>query len=424
MEITGKVIENANYRSLPLVHPETLKGTQKGKTNVTVNGMTIVADNNGAETLWYRCALADGDFWIRNDLIHLTDPAAIDQLPFVTAAEIPNPKKLPFKVVKRSTDTVLQEVGVTLAPGEVMDGEQVKRVISALRRYGTRLRSTWTATDLQEVISMLDKLASLGVVLHGMEGGGWRMDEIRLIYRAIEKVASSTAGHFQRLFNVTDDLSDVAFRLMYGPLRIVRSPNNNINPNPRPDPKTGKVPIWWARNSQGFEVILGNMVFSGTSTKFKPEELVVHEIAHHLNFRYLPQKKRLHEFYRSTGSYTIPAEETFDGKAVKVSLGTLDEGYSTRPRSSDLAAEVVTDAFTNDIVNGYKDSVKGEARRSQVRALMRLAIETRLRDYGPARARVQAEKDKALEGRLAIPLARLDETEPAELKTFADQLTA
>lgn len=422
MDTTGKVIENANYRSLPLVHPDTLKGTQKGKTNVTITGLIITADDQGKETVWYRCALDAGSFWIRHDLIQLADPAALDQLPFVTAAEIPNPQKLPFKVVNRSITTLLQEVGVTLAPGEVLDGEHVKRVIATLRQYGTRLRSTWTAADLQEVVAMLDKLGSLGVVLHGMEGGGWRIDEVRLIHKAIGTMASGTARHFQRLFKLTDDVSDAAFRLMYGPLRIVRSPNNNVNPNPRPDPKTGKIPIWWARNSQGFELILGNMAFSGTTGKFTAEELIVHEIAHCLNFRYLPQKKRLHEHYRSTGSYTIPAEETFDGKSVRVSLATIDEGYSSRPRSSDLAAEVVTDAFTNDAVNGYKDSVKGEARRSQVRALMQLAIDHRLREYGAVRKKVQAEKDKALEGRLAIPLARLDETEPAELKTYADKI--
>lgn len=422
METTGKVIENANYRSLPLVHADTLKGQQKAKTNVTVTGVTITANDQGTETLWYRCALDEGSFWIRHDLIQLADPAALDQLPLVTAAEIPNPKKLPFKVVNRSTTTLLQEVGVSLAAGEVLDGEQVKQVIATLRRYGTRLRSTWTAADLQEVVAILDKLGSLGVVLHGIEGGGWRMDELRLIHKAVGTVASGTARHFQRRFKLTDDVSDAAFRLMFGPLRIIRSPNNNVNPNPKPDPKTGKVSVWWARNSQGFELILGNMAFSGTAGKFTAEELIVHEISHSLNFRYLPQKKRLHEFYRATGSYTIPAEETFDGKPVKVSFGAIDEGYSSRPRSSDLAAEVVTDAFTNDAVNGYKDSVKGEARRSQVRALMQLAIENRLREYGPVRAQVQAEKDKALEGRLAIPLAKLDETEPTELKTYADKL--
>jgi hypothetical protein len=395
---------------------------QKAKSVITITGMTVTADDKNRETVWYRCDLINGPFWIRNDLIQLTDPAALDQLPFVTDSEIPNPDQLPLKVVNHSTTRLLKQVGVTLLPGEVIDDDLAKKIISTLRGYSTRLSSTWKVADLQEVLSILDQLASLGVVLHSVGEGGWEVNEVRLIKSAIDKTQSATAQHFQRRFPKADDLNAVAFRLMYAPLRIVRALKDNVNPN-RPDPKTGKLPTWWARNAQGFEVFLGNMVFpkrepdKSKPHKFTAEELIIHEIAHCLNFRYLPQAQRLHQLYRSKGSYTIPADETPDGKIIKTSLEAIDEGYTTRPRSSDLPAEVVTDAFTNDIVNGYKDGLKGAARRSQVSDLMQRAIEYRLQEYGPVRVRVRAETDKDLEDRLAIPLGRLDVTEATDLKT-------
>ncbi|MBI1281569.1 MAG: hypothetical protein GC179_25810 [Anaerolineaceae bacterium] len=424
MEIKGKVIATTNYRSLPLIAPETFAGQQKANTNVSVNGVTNALDDHGTEHLWYRCALADGNFWIRSDLISFSIPSILDQLPFVTAAEIPNPKKIAFTVVEPSQDTLLKQVGVALAAGETLDAEEIKLIIAALKRYGTRLRKEWTAANLREAISILDKLFSYGVVMHGSDGGGWSLSEMQLVQRSIDLVASGTARHFQRLFNVADNMDTVGFRLMFAPLRIVRVPIDDVNPNPVIDPKTGKSPKWWARNSRGFELYLGNLAFTGMSFKFRPEDLIVHETSHCLNFRYRPQGKFLYDFYTLKGSYTIPAAETFDGKSVKTNFLDFDDGYSTRPRSSDHPAEVVTDAFTNDFVNGYQDSVKGEARRSQVRGLMKLAIENRLKEYGAVRARVRGESDKTLEGRLAILLDFLDETEFADLNLFSDKIMA
>jgi hypothetical protein len=419
--IEGKLTGNANYRTLPIVHPDTRVDTVKTNTVVTLSGFAGVV-TEGLSPLWYRVDIDANHrgFWIHSSLIARLNEGSLNDLPFIDVSQLPNPGGLPFQIVSK-VNLLLADIGVTIADNEVIDEALASAVNTQINRYGTRLKGTWTKDTLQEAVKIIDHLAEYAVILHGSGGAGWLLEEMHLVRDAIDMIAGRVLVHFERRFpgGVPDQAAP--FRLLYGPLRMVRDERNNLHPSP--DPVTGK-PVWWAKNPQGFETFFGNFTFTGVSLKFKPIHLVIHEVEHCLNQRYRIGNSAPASVYISQGRYTIPADESSTGNAINVDFENINDGYSPniRPRSSDDPWEVVTDAFTNDASSGYLDGTEGEARASQVRALMKGVIEYRVLEYGAARIRVRNQQDATLESRLEPALTLLELNEAADLAHFANLL--
>lgn len=121
-----------------------------------------------------------------------------------------------------------------------------------------------------------------------------------------------------------------SFRLIFTPLVLTREHQNNVNLN-------GPA-VWYAKNVGGYQVQFGNRVFFEgqqtvkrfPGTHFTTEALIAHEIGHTVNFR--------HDITRYAPAYQNNRL-----------LGFV-------ARSSDLPAEIITDALANFCLGTLKDT--------------------------------------------------------------------
>jgi len=408
--IIGSITNNANYRSLPIIDSRTLEGTlEKGRT-VVISGYAGV-EITGLAPMWYHIGLEESHFWVHSSLVILE--SNIEDLPFIDASELDIPDNLSLKPVNQLL-TLLSGVSVTIHNIDEIDDNLAAKISNTLEKTGTRLRGTWDADSLSKIMPILNKLFDYGVLLHSAGGRGWQANEIELVHKAVELIAARTRTHFMQFFDMDDVDQRSAFRLMYAPLRMLRDGRDNIHPNQVPDPETGKIPIWWAKNDNSVEIILGTMTFEGNSSKFKPVHLVIHEIAHGINMRYRVGNAFPANVYQSKGTYIIPETDE------EVFFNTIDEGYAAtiRPRSSDVASEVVTDAITNDTVVNYADSLEGRARESQMMLIMDAVIRYRITQYSAVRDHLSERLQSRVEGVLKL----LEQTEKSDLDTFNEML--
>lgn len=275
------------------------------------------------------------------------------------------------------------------------------------------LAGTWTAADLAAVEQIFARCAECAVTPSCRSGSAWKLAELMLVDDAVARVAGRTRQLFEARFGGTIQDAAMPFRLLYGPLRIYRVTRRNVNPNP-PN-ATGHLPVWWAINRNGFEVDFGNFVFSGVSRKFKLVDLVVHEICHNINWRYRAGTASPESVYQPRGTVQLTASESGTGSPETVHFTAIDQGYTTRPRSSNEPWEVVTDAITNDAVDGYTDDLMGRARRKMVEELLFQVIDFRVHTYGSARPHVRSTEVDLEVRRLAEALRLLELHEAADL---------
>jgi hypothetical protein len=241
---------------------------------------------------------------------------------------------------------------------------------------------------------LIENLHDHGVTLGSADGGSWSISDLRKMQQAVNGMAQGIGLIFQGLYNKHDDV--VAFRTMYAPLHIVRSGKNNVSPRPAQE-------TWYAKNGNGYEIVLGNKVFfEGTQTTksnrdcpYNSVQLIAHEIGHAINWRYsLKNSKgqlvRPREFYDPRPSDTAPYQPAKivlpSGETVTLQV---NDGYRFAARSSNGAHETVTDAITNFSLGGLTDDdttnpvkkKQGEARRQQITDMLNRIVKSRIENY-------------------------------------------
>lgn len=246
--------------------------------------------------------------------------------------------------------------------------------------YQNRFKGTWTAADLHRLRVLLEDLESYGVYLNRHDFGTWSLPDVEKVHSAVELTAQGLASIIKTLYGIEDD--KLGFRLLYAPLRIARNPTNNVS--------LVEGETWWARNSNGYEIILSNRAFfdntvnsmRGQGLTFTSVELIAHEIGHTINWRYKLRNDSgkvvdIDAFYANI----VKADfTTADGETV--TFKSVNDGYAIAPRSSDGVYETVKDAITSLVLNRFKDDPKGAARREQILDLMKRIIEWRVKDFG------------------------------------------
>lgn len=340
---------------------------------VTVTGYAI-DPSAGEFKRRYRIQFNGGEAWVAAKLIAL-DAQSTQKLPFLPL-DLANP-----------ADELVKALG--FKPKDVTLGlQEATDLAGALG--GLELRGEWSKADLEELRKVLSHLESLGAGLGTVDGGQWSLDEIRTVHEAISDTAKGTARLFEDLFKIADDA--LGFRLLYAPLLINRSPKDNVSIIPDQ--------IWYAKNSNGYEITLSNKVFfKGTQkTKSNPtvpytaKELIAHEIGHVINWRY-PRKRHEGKGLLDKPSVYYPkkvvVKEYVFADGTKVALGGLNVGYTMAARSSDGDHETVTDAIACLNLDRFsvnatdpKQQLQGKARKEQITKLMDDVIRYRVRDYG------------------------------------------
>lgn len=248
----------------------------------------------------------------------------------------------------------------------------------------------WTKDDLEQVLQLLIELEEFGVLLGNDSKGEWQLRDIERVHEAVSKAAETSKKLFTDVYGELPSLTDqMCFKLLYAPLWINRNPVKDINPDPDV--------IWYASNTNGYEIVLGKNVFFNGQGRVKAvgnrnifytsEQLIAHELAHVINWRYRmksgdrpgrPYRKTLQNAtYQSTVSNQ---EETLKN----------DDGYGFAARSSNQEYETVTDAIGNLNMNTFTISTdfneseieQGGLRRDQLTDLMKEIIEYRVHKIG------------------------------------------
>jgi hypothetical protein len=313
--------------------------------------------------------------WVAAKLV-LLDPASLRQLPFLSL-DLANP-----------AEALVQSVGIS--PKDVT--LTVDEAVALVKALGSvELRGTWTKAQLDEVRAMLEKLETYGVTLGGEDQGKWSLEELKTVAEAIGDTARGIGHLVEARFGIRDDA--MAFSILFAPLQILRSPKDNVSP------QAPKV-VWYAKNSNGYEIVLSNKVFfKGTAaTKTNPrlpytsKELIAHEISHAINWRY-PRKRHEGKGLLDKPSVYYPRKvlikEYVFADGQKASLGALNVGYGMAARSSDGEHETVTDAITCLCLDRFttnstdaKAQLQGKARKEQITTLMNEIIRYRIENYG------------------------------------------
>ncbi len=407
VQVKGIAVTDANVRSGPKKDDQAVGKLLKGG-EVIVTGFAI-DPNAGEYQRRFQIEHEGQTRWVAAKLVIL-DPYSLRQLPF-----LPLDLADPLAALIQSTGVNPKDVVMSL-----------DEAITLVKTLGNvELRGTWTRPDLDEVGKMLADLESCGVILTGEDQGKWSLDELRTVYQALLDTAKGTGALFDALFGLRDDA--MAFRIMYAPLTIARSPRDNVS--------LVKGQVWYAKNSNGYEITLSNKVFfQGTQTTktnrdlpYTSKELIAHEIGHVINWRY-PRKRHEGKRLLDKPSVYYPKKvllkEYTLSTGEKVALGALNAGYAMAARSSNGEHETVTDAitclsldrFTTDSTD-TKKQLQGKARKEQVTAMMNDIIRYRIRDYGEGIASLKEE----ILSRWKQPL--LDRMSPG-LALVADKLDA
>jgi hypothetical protein len=407
VQVKGIAVTDANVRIGPKKDDKAVDKLLKGG-EVVVIGFAF-DPNAGEYQRRFQIEHKGETRWVAAKLV-LLDPIGFRQLPF-----------LPLDLADPEA-ALLQSVGVN--PKEVpMSLDEAVTLVKTLGNV--ELRGTWTRADLDEVCKMLADLENYGVILTGEDQGKWSLDELRTVYEALTRTAKGTGALFDTIFGLCDDA--MAFRILYAPLTIARSPKDNVS--------VVQGQVWYAKNSNGYEITLSNKVFfKGTQTTktnrdlpYTSMELIAHEIGHVINWRY-PRKRHEGKRLLDKPSVYYPKKvllkEYTLSSGEKVALGSLNAGYAMAARSSNGEHETVTDAiaclsldrFTIDSTDAKKQ-LQGRARKEQITAMMNDIIRYRIRDYGEGSASLREE----ILARWKQPL--LDRMSPG-LALIADKLDA
>jgi hypothetical protein len=381
VQVKGIAVTDANVRSGPKKDDKAVDKLLKGG-EVIVTGYAL-DPSAGEFQRRFQIEYKGEARWVAARLV-LLDPISFRQLPF-----------LPLDLIDPA-GALSQSVGVN--PKDVpMPLDEAVTLVQTLG--DVELRGTWTRADLDEVVKMLTDLETYGVILTGEDQGKWSLDELRTVYEALTRTARGNGVLFEALFGLRDDA--MAFRILYAPLTIARSPKDNVS--------VVKGQIWYAKNSNGYEITLSNKVFfKGTQTTksnrdlpYTSMELIAHEIGHVINWRY-PRKRHEGKRLLDKPSVYYPRKvllkEYTLSTGEKVALGALNIGYAMAARSSNGEHETVTDAiaclsldrFTTDSTDA-KRQLQGKARKEQITAMMNDIIRYRIRDYGEGSASLREE---------------------------------
>jgi hypothetical protein len=397
VRVKGIAVTDANVRVGPKKDDKAVDKLLRGE-EVIVTAFAL-DPNAGEYQRRYQIEHKGETRWVAAKLV-LLDAKSLRQLPFM-------PLDLADPVAALLQSVGVKDVTMTLA--------EAMTLVTTLGNV--ELRGTWTRADLDEVMKMLADLESCGVILTGEDQGKWSLDELRTVYEALACTARGTGALFENIFGLRDDA--MAFRLMYAPLTIARSPKDNVS--------VVQGQVWYAKNSNGYEIVLSNKVFfKGTQTTkanrdlpYTSMELIAHEIGHVINWRY-PRKRHEGKGLLDKPSVYYPkkilTKEYTLSTGEKVMLGALNVGYGMAARSSNGEHEIVTDAitclsldrFTIDSTDGKKQ-LQGKARKEQVMAMMDAIIRYRIKDYGDGvaalREEIQSRWGQALLDRMMPALA-------------------
>ncbi|NWF69229.1 MAG: SH3 domain-containing protein [Chloroflexi bacterium] len=322
--------------------------------------------------LRYRIVLNGKTLWTTAKFVSV-DPALVKQIPFIAQ----NPAN--------AAEELLEASGMDVKDGTQIAFEEAQAVAALMRDF--KVSGTFDDQGIRLLRGVIEHLHACGVTLGSDDSGSWSMGDLQKVQQAVDGMAGGMGKLFEQLYGARDDAK--AFRTMYAPLHITRSGKNNVSPWPEKE-------TWFAKNSNGYEIVLGNRVFfEGTTvTRSNPHmpyssvELIAHEIGHVINWRYslkMPkgQVVRPREFYEShlmAKKYVLPT-----GESVSLSM---NDGYLLAARSSNGPHETVTDAITafsldrlteND-ANPAKQK-QGQARRLQIADMLGRIIQFRVESY-------------------------------------------
>ena len=224
--------------------------------------------------------------------------------------------------------------------------------------------------EFDEMRKLIAQILSYGIGIRNSHenSGDWSLDEVRQLHGVVESTAEVTGALFKEMYGV--DNKAMAFKALYAPMAIGRDGRKYVGPDGR---------RWYAKNSNGFDLIFGDATFfngtqqasplRNTKRSFTSEQLIAHEIAHAINWRYRVQPEpggTLHEVDR----YYENRVEQSDG------LGRHD-GYTFGAGSSSEEWETVTDAIASLNMNLFTDNTDGKIRQKQIKELMKLVIRYR-----------------------------------------------
>lgn len=284
---------------------------------------------------------------------------------------------LPFSL-ENPTAELLRMIGVSLDGGVSLD--RAKEAAALL--WDLQLSRITSVEMFEEALDIIQKLEKYGVLLGVEADGKWSIGNMRTVFDAIENTAKGTGALFDPLFGFRDDT--LAFRVMYGPLMITRSGKDNVNP-------FGDA-MWYARNTAGYEIVFGNRAFfdGQQTTKSNPglfytsADLIAHEVAHIINWRYPREIKPGSALTQKPADYyeTKIAFASYQIEGQTVKFGAYNEGYAMAARSSNGKHETITDAIACLSLNRFTDDLKGRARKAQMTDYMRQVITYRVREHG------------------------------------------
>jgi hypothetical protein len=332
----------------------------------------------------YQANVNNGSYWITAKYVKV-GLADAPQIPYVPAFPTD-----PLRELKEG-------LGVSMIGSSIASIDDVK-ALARFMPYLVLRGNNWDGAQIAKVRGWLEQLYSYGVTLASPLVGGWAFSEIEATFNALNTTTQGTAAFLQAAYGIDD--AALAFRILYAPLVITRLNRDNVN---------NTDVVWFAKNVQGYEVVFGNQVFfpGKRKTKSHPQlpfntvELIAHEVAHVINYRYklLDINKVEHEvddFHNAkllNASFTLP-----NGETVKVSG---DNGFAFVSRSSDHPAEIVTDhiaaASLGRVTSGDANpqlAKFGQVRQLQMTDLMRRVVLWAVQNYTDLNG-VQAKIQKA-----------------------------
>jgi hypothetical protein len=370
--------DNVNVRTGPkVIDPKSPLGPLKKGQEVMISGFAL--DPDGEEyRLRYRITLGGQTLWTTAKFVSI-DPSVVKTIPFISL----NPD--------RAAEELLESNGLDVKDGTEIPLEQAQEIAALLRDF--KLTGTWDLDGILYLRTLIEHLHNHGVTLASADGGGWSVADLKKLHLAVDGMASGIGKIFTSLYGKSDDA--LAFRMMYAPLNIVRSGKNNVSP--RPEKET-----WYAKNSNGYEIVLGNKVFfegvqttrSNRDVPYTSVELIAHEIGHVINWRYFLKTPK-GEVVRPRQYYDPRDSDTSPYKPAKITLPSgetvvcnINDGYRAAARSSNGMHETVTDAISNFSLNRLTDDdenparkKQGEARRQQIVDMLERIVKSRIENY-------------------------------------------
>lgn len=365
--------DSVNYRSLPCIKSTRLGQLRQGDA-FEVLAYTFTTDPT--YPMWCQIFIDNTTAWAAESLLSIPTIQIIKQLPYLGADVLHLPDDCASQLVADAARALCNLFGISLVEGEKLTFDSARARVAHLAAHGTQYfpSHTWRVADLTIAADIIDSLADYAVILLGK----WSFQEMQVTMEAVRRTATHAQNHFLRLHPQSAIGQVSAFRLLYGPLAISRIQKEVLEEG------------IFARNRSGYLIELSNRVFYDGSGwidpytkrgKFSRLSLLIHEIAHTLNWRYLPNGKSLlqESGFRMAGQVKFSTGGTL--QSVKLPDGYV--GLIHHPRSSpqqpiEKEIEALTDVITNSILDTFTDDAYGDARRSQAKAIMQAAIKHRI----------------------------------------------